>query len=128
MLGRGPSLWGDTAAVQVPSGFEEAVCSLAKLERAIVSCPAQKAQRPEPGVLLPPPPDGTDRVEFELQLLSMIQVPLCFECSLEQMALKHIEYDLPGLNGRNPVTPGACYSAAQNTTMSHLLRLACGKV
>ncbi|BDA50340.1 probable peptidyl-prolyl cis-trans isomerase FKBP5 [Coccomyxa sp. Obi] len=59
---------------QVPSGFEDAVCALAKLERAIVSCPAGKARRPEPGGLLPPPPDGTDRVEFELQLLSMIQV------------------------------------------------------
>lgn len=58
--------------MQVPRGFEEAVCSLAKLERAIVSCPAGKAH--SPGSVLPPPPEGADRVEFELHLLSMIQV------------------------------------------------------
>ncbi|EIE22917.1 hypothetical protein COCSUDRAFT_64037 [Coccomyxa subellipsoidea C-169] len=59
---------------QVPSGFEDAVCSLAKLERAIVSCPAAKARPKGPGGLVPPPPDGIDRVELELQLLSMLQV------------------------------------------------------
>ncbi len=50
------------------------MCSLAKLERAIVSCPAAKARPKGPGGLVPPPPDGIDRVEFELQLLSMLQV------------------------------------------------------
>lgn len=70
--------------MQVPTGFEDGVCALAKLERAIVSCPAGKAQHSEPGGLLPPPPDGIDRVEFELQLLSMIQVPLCLHALLNE--------------------------------------------
>ena len=63
------------ACMQVPPGFEEAVCSLAKSERAIVSCPASKAQSSAPGrpCLLPPPPEHVDRVEFELELLSMLQ-------------------------------------------------------
>lgn len=61
-------------AMQVPGGYEDAVCSLAKLERAIVSCPAAKARHKGPGCLVPAPPNGVDRVELELQLLSMIQV------------------------------------------------------
>jgi hypothetical protein len=71
---------GLSRLLQLPKGFEEAVCSLAKLERAIVSCPAGKAR---PGTdagansLLPAPPEGADRVEFELQLLSVIQVHSC---------------------------------------------------
>ena len=62
--------------LQVPTSVTEAVCSLAKLERAIVSCPAEKAQSSGRGggALVPAPPSNVDRVELELQLLSMLQV------------------------------------------------------
>jgi FKBP-type peptidyl-prolyl cis-trans isomerase len=56
---------------RVPAGLEEAVASLAKGERAIVSCPASLASG---GDLLPAPPSSIERVEFELELLSMLQV------------------------------------------------------
>ena len=81
-----------TVLLQAPPGLEEAVCALAKRERAIVSCPAALAgsggtsggpdreanggaagPAHEPALVPPPPPD-TDRVEFELHLLSMLQV------------------------------------------------------
>ena len=55
-------------------GFEEGVCSLAKGERAYISCPASRARLKDTGALLPDPPDGVDRVEYEVELLSMIQV------------------------------------------------------
>lgn len=64
--------------LQIPQGLEDGVCALAKQERAIVSCPAAKARHAGPGSLVPPPPDGIDRVEFELQLLSMLQVLVSF--------------------------------------------------
>ena len=59
---------------QVPVGFEDGICSLAKGERAFISCPASKARSEGPPALLPDPPDGADRVEFEVELLRMIQV------------------------------------------------------
>ena len=59
---------------QVPMGFEDGICSLAKGERAFISCPASKARSAGPPALLPDPPDGADRVEFEVELLEMIQV------------------------------------------------------
>lgn len=80
------------ALLQAPPGLEEAVCALAKHERAIVSCPAalagSKRTSGGPGreanggaagpahepALVPPPPPDTDRVEFDLHLLSMLQV------------------------------------------------------
>ena len=80
------------ALLQAPPGLEEAVCALAKRERAIVSCPATLARSGGAGggpgreanggaagparepALVPPPPPDTDRVEFELHLLSMLQV------------------------------------------------------
>ena len=55
-------------------GFEEGICSLAKGERAFISCPASKARSQGSPALLPDPPDGADRVEFEVELLRMIQV------------------------------------------------------
>jgi len=72
----------------VPPGLEEAVCALANRERAFFSCPVALAGSggasggpgvgtrggAEGGSLVPPPPPGTDRVEFELHLLSMLQV------------------------------------------------------
>ena len=81
--------WAYVAScAQVPPGFEEAVCSLAKLERAIVSCPADKAGSVGAAgcsgrsSLVPPPPEHADRVEFELHLLSMLQVlHSCCACS-----------------------------------------------
>ena len=41
-----------------------------------MSCPAEKAQSSGLGAspLVPPPPGNVDRVELELQLLSMLQV------------------------------------------------------
>eukprot|EP00884_Botryococcus_braunii_P003072 jgi/Botrbrau1/12766/Bobra.0238s0005.1 len=56
---------------RVPRGLEEAVGSLAKGERSCVSCPASLASG---GDLLPSPPSGIERVEFELELLSMLQI------------------------------------------------------
>ena len=64
----------DACSVQVPPGFEEGVCSMAKGERAYVSCPASTARSKDTAALLPDPPDGVDRVEYEVELLSMIQV------------------------------------------------------
>ncbi|CAK0786960.1 hypothetical protein CVIRNUC_010174 [Coccomyxa viridis] len=59
---------------QVPVGFEDGICSLAKGERAFISCPVSKARSEGSHALLPDPPDGADRVEFEVELLRMIQV------------------------------------------------------
>ena len=50
------------------------MCSLAKGERAYLSCPASRARLKDSAALLPDPPDGVDRVEYEVELLSMIQV------------------------------------------------------
>ncbi len=50
------------------------MCSLAKGERAYISCPASRARLKDSGAHLPDPPDGVDRVEYEVELLSMIQV------------------------------------------------------
>lgn len=50
------------------------MCSIAKGEKAYLSCPASKARSQNPAALLPDPPDGVDRVEYEVELLSMIQV------------------------------------------------------
>jgi hypothetical protein len=56
---------------RVPPGLEEGVGSLAKGERAFVSCPADSARG---GTLVPDPPPDVDRVEYELELVSMLQV------------------------------------------------------
>ena len=63
-----------SALQQVPVGFEDGICSLAKGERAFISCPVSKARSEGSHALLPDPPDGADRVEFEVELLRMIQV------------------------------------------------------
>ena len=47
---------------------------MAKGERAYISCPASTARLKDGAALLPDPPDGVDRVEYEVELLSMIQV------------------------------------------------------
>ena len=60
--------------LQGPTGFEGGICSIAKGERAYISCPASKARSEGSAALLPDPPDGAERVEFEVELLSMIQV------------------------------------------------------
>lgn len=44
---------------------------MTKGEKAVVSCPAEYARD---CTALPDPPDSHDRVEFELQLLSLTQV------------------------------------------------------
>ena len=62
--------------MQVPVGLEEGVCSLAKGERAYISCPASKARSAGAAALVPDPPMEADRVEYELELLSMIQAGL----------------------------------------------------
>ncbi|KAK9805627.1 hypothetical protein WJX72_008874 [[Myrmecia] bisecta] len=56
---------------QVPPGLEEGLSSVVKGERAIISVPAALAKG---GTLLPAPPDGAERVEYEVELLSMLQV------------------------------------------------------
>ena len=63
--------------------FEQAVCTLAKGERAIVSCPIDHTI-PDDSTAVdtctvgsmspPPPPAGIGRVEYELELLAMLQV------------------------------------------------------
>lgn len=53
------------------AGLEEGLMSMSKGEKAVLSCPRDCASG---GTLLPAPPDEADRVEFELQLLSLIQV------------------------------------------------------
>lgn len=45
--------------------------SMSRRETAVLSCPRQYACG---GTLLPAPPDEADRVEFEVHLLSLIQV------------------------------------------------------
>lgn len=55
----------------VPSGLEEGLQSMAKGEKAVVSCPVEYARG---STLLPEPPGAVDRIEFELQLLSLVQV------------------------------------------------------
>lgn len=67
----GPPLTWVMGEGRVPRGLEEAVGSLARGERSFVSCPADQASG---GELLPAPPAGVERVEFELELLSMLQV------------------------------------------------------
>ena len=62
--------------MQVPVGLEEGVCSLAKGERAYISCPASKARSAGAAALVPDPPGEADRVEYELELLSMVQAGL----------------------------------------------------
>jgi hypothetical protein len=56
---------------RVPPGLEEGVGSLAKGERAFVSCPADSARG---GTLVPDPPADVDRVKYEMELVSMLQV------------------------------------------------------
>ena len=53
------------------TGLEEALQSMAKGEKAVFSCPVEYARG---STLLPEPPRVVDRVEFELQLLSLVQV------------------------------------------------------
>ena len=45
--------------------------NMSKGEKAVLSCPREYATG---GTLLPAPPDDAERIEFELQLLSLIQV------------------------------------------------------
>ena len=55
------------------SGYlEEGLSSMAKSEKAILSCPIEAGGAQ--GHLLPPVPEGVDRVEYEVELHSMIQV------------------------------------------------------
>lgn len=52
--------------------LEEGVSAMAKTERAILSCPVEPEDLDDP--LLPQPPAGVDRVEYEVELHSMVQV------------------------------------------------------
>ena len=54
------------------SYLEEGISSMAKAERAFVSCPIEAVQPIE--CLIPRPPQGIERVEYEVELHSMIQV------------------------------------------------------
>ena len=60
---------------KVSEYLEEGLGSMAKSEKAFVSCPAEKSSRHNS--LLPPTPAGIDRVEYEAELHSMIQAS-CF--------------------------------------------------
>lgn len=59
--------------VRVLAGLEEGLSTMTKGEKAVISCPAEYAK----GASLLPDPPGVDRVEFELQLLSLVQVASC---------------------------------------------------
>lgn len=54
---------------QVGSLLEEGIGAMAKSEHAMISCAGEKG-----GGLIPAPPQGVDRVEYEVELHSMIQV------------------------------------------------------
>jgi hypothetical protein len=54
---------------QVGSLLEEGISAMAKSEHAIISCPSERVEG-----LIPLPPEGVDRVEYEVELHSMIQV------------------------------------------------------
>ena len=56
---------------RVSAHLEEGLSSMAKSEKAFVSCPADKSSGDIS--LLPPVPEGIDRVEYEVELHSMIQ-------------------------------------------------------
>lgn len=66
-----PLVWA-MGSGRVGKYLEEGLGSMAKAEKAILSCPIE-AGKPK-DQLLPPAPDGIDRVEFEVELHSMIQV------------------------------------------------------
>ena len=57
--------------------FEEGVCSLGKGERAFLSCPAEESGTEG---LIPPAPSGAERVEYEVELLDMVQVSRVLPC------------------------------------------------
>lgn len=61
------------AEADLHTGLEEGLSSMARGEKAVVSCPAEYARGSS---LLPDPPDQPDRVEFELHLLNLTQVSL----------------------------------------------------
>jgi len=56
---------------QIGGLLEEGISAMAKGEHAFISCPDDKG-----GKLIPQPPEGVDRVEYEVELHSMIQVRL----------------------------------------------------
>lgn len=53
------------------TGVEEGLQNMTKGEQAVFSCPAEYARGSS---LLPDPPGHSDRVEFDLHLLSLTQV------------------------------------------------------
>ena len=59
--------------------LEEGVSGMAKAERAFLSCPPEigGSGSGSSGGLIPPPPPGVDRVEYEAELHSMVQVNDC---------------------------------------------------
>ena len=56
--------------------LEEGISGMAKAERAFLSCPAETggSSGGSSAGLIPPPPAGVDRVEYEAELHSMVQV------------------------------------------------------
>lgn len=58
----------------VSQSLEEGISSMAKAEVAFISCPVESI---DPATsILPPNPEGVDRIEYEVELHSMIQAGL----------------------------------------------------
>lgn len=76
--GEGEPFYSSSAPLQWALGsgkvsalLEEGLSAMAKSEKAFVSCPAE--ERSGDASLLPPTPEGIDRIEYEVELHSMVQ-------------------------------------------------------
>lgn len=58
----------------MPAALEAGIASMARQERAVISCSAEDAAPLQPQSLVPAPPADAERVEFEVELLSLTQV------------------------------------------------------
>ena len=85
--GEGPPFFATDAPVRwvlgtgaVGAALEEGISGMSKSERAFLSCPAETGDGSLcSSGLVPPPPAGIDRVEYEAELHSMVQV--LFDCA-----------------------------------------------
>ena len=75
-----------------------------------MSCPADRAQSSRAGSpsLVPPPPSSADRVELELQLLSMLQASRCARCPLLPSTAEGGMLHLCSAKGWAPRPTAAC--------------------
>ena len=67
---------------QVPTGVEIGVASMAREEHAIISCDVTDATPVHTASLVPAPPAKARRVEYDIHLHNMTQVP--------RLAIQHI--------------------------------------